>query len=99
MLIGRNRGHFFIILLSTRAKLLTPDWSSGENTCSRLTEHAISTFLHFVPQQQRLLSGSLDFVQKKTWKLSATAKREVLKVNFRFLQEAAKDYLCEKQKT
>ena len=32
MLIGRNRGHFFLIFLSPRAKLLTPDWSSGENT-------------------------------------------------------------------
>ena len=34
-----------VIFLSSRAKLLTPDWSSGENTCSSLAEH---TALHFV---------------------------------------------------
>ena len=92
-----------------RAKLLTPDWSSRENTCYWLTEHAIPTlswFLHFVPQKQRVLSGSLEFDflswivhAKTTWKSSAKAKREFLKVGFRFLQETAKGYLCQKLKT
>ena len=88
-------------------KLLTPDWSSSENTCSWLAEHAISTFrwfLHFVQQEQQQLSGSLEFLTrivhaKNTWKSSATAKRKCLKANFRFLEETAKYYLCQKLKT
>ena len=36
---------------------------------------------------------------KNTCKSSATAKREFLKMTFRFLQETAKDELCEKLKT
>ena len=58
-----------------------------------------------MPQQQGLLSGSLafDFLSrlvraKTTWKSSATAKRKFLKVNFRFLQGTAKDYLRQKLK-
>ena len=41
------------IFLSPRTKLLTPDWSSGENTRSSLAEHTSSTFhwfLNFVPE-------------------------------------------------
>ena len=38
-------------------------------------------------------------VAKNTWKSSATANREFLKVNFHFLQERVKDYLCQKLKT
>ena len=80
-----------------RAKLLTPDWSSRENTCYCLAEHAIPTlswFLNFVPEKQRVLSGSLEFYffgrmvdAKNTWKSSTKAKRESLKVGFRFLQD------------
>ena len=58
MLICWNRGNFFLIFLSPRAKLLTPDWSSGENSRSRLGEHASSTlrwFLYF-----EVLSSSLE---------------------------------------
>ena len=59
---------------------------------------------HFVQQEQRHLSGSLEFLSrivhaKNTWKSSATAKRNFLKGNFRFLEETAKDYLCQKLKT
>ena len=89
MPIGWNRGHFFLIFISPRAKLLTTDWWSGENTCSWLAEHAISTFcwlLHFVPRQQQLLSSSLEFeflsriaCAKNTWKSSATATEEIPK--------------------
>ena len=90
MLIGRNRGRFF----------LNFNWSSVENTCSRLAEHAISTFswfLHFVPQQQRLVSGSLEFdflswivCGKNTWKSSATATKEIPKVELSFFTRNSK---------
>ena len=106
MLIGRNRGHFFLIFLSPRAKLLTPDWSSGENTCSGLAEYAISTFcwfLHFPPRQQRLLSGSLEFdclsrivCAKNTWKSSATATREIPKGELSFLTRKLQEITCVK---
>ena len=73
---------------------------------NKISINKFSWFLHFVQQQQRLLSCSLDFdflsrivCDKNTWKSSTTAKREFLKVNFRFLQESAKGYLCQKQKT
>ena len=107
MLIGQNRGYFFLIFLSPRAKLLTAYWSSGENTCS-LAEHAISTFcwfFQFLPPQQRLLSGSLEFgvmpmfVPKKLGNQVLQLKRKLLNLNFRLLQEAARDYLCHKLKT
>ena len=108
MLIGRNRGHFFLIFLSPRAKLLTPDWSSGENACSWLDEYAISTFcwfLHFPPRQQRLLSGSLEFdclsrivCAKNTWKSSATATREIPKGELSFLTRNCKRLLVSKAK-
>ena len=91
-----------------RAKLLTPDWSSRENTCYWLAEHAIpslSWFLHFVPQQQRVLSGSLEFDflsrivhAKNTWKSSAKAKREFLKVGFFFLTRNSKRLFVSKAK-
>ena len=112
MLIGRNRGYFFLIFLSPRAKLLTPDLSSGENTCSclaeHIAEHAISSFcwfLQFVPRQQRLLSSSLEFgvlpkfVPKILGNQLLQLQRKLLKLNFRFLLEAARDYLSHKLKT
>ena len=83
--------------MTTRAKLLTH---------SSLSISAFSWFLHFVPQQQRLLSGSLEFdfltrivCAKNTWKSSDTAKRKLQKVNFRSLKETAKDYLCQNLRT
>ena len=102
MLIGRNRGHFFLIFLSPRAKLPTPDWSSGENTCFWLAENAISTFswfLHFVPRQLQLLSGSLEFVcAKNTWKSSATATMEIPKGEHLFLTRNSKILFVSKAK-
>ena len=84
MLICCNRGHVFLIFLATRAKLLTPDWSSGENTRSRLAEHASYTFrwfLHF-----EVLSSSLEFdclnwvvCTTNAWKSSAAAKKKTPK--------------------
>ena len=95
MLISWNRGHFFLIFLSLRVRLLTPDESSGKNTCSWLAEHAISTFcwfLHFLPRQHRLLSGTLQFdflsrivCVKNTLKSSATATKEIPKGERSFL--------------
>ena len=71
------------------AKILAPDWLS-------------TPFL--VQQDQQHLSGSLEFLSrivraKNTWKSSATAKRKFLKANFRFLEETAKYYWCQKLKT
>ena len=38
ILISRHRGYFFLNFSFTKAKLLTPDWSCGENTyCLRCT--------------------------------------------------------------
>ena len=107
MLIGRNRGHFFLIFLSPRAKLLAPDWSSGENTWV-LAEYAISTFcwfLHFPPRQQRLLSGSLEFdflsrivCAKILGNQVLQLQRKYLKVNFRFSQGNCKRIFVSKAK-
>ena len=55
MLIGLDRGHFFLIFLQWRAKLLDPDWPSGKTyslligraaklTRSGLVERAVSAF-------------------------------------------------------
>ena len=48
MLIGRNRRHFFLIFLSPRVKLLTPDWSRGKilapDRLSTLFPHLIAHF-------------------------------------------------------
>ena len=56
-------------------------------------------------RKRRLRSGSseFDFLSrivraKTTWKSSAIATKEILKGEFRFLQETAKDYLCQKLK-
>ena len=58
MLIGRNRGHFFLIFLSSRAKLPTPDrWRAKILSPDWLS----APFLHlvgfslFCAQQQRVL--------------------------------------------
>ena len=46
MLIGLDRGHFFLIFLQWRAKLLDSDWLSGQNL---LTPDWLSMpFLHLV---------------------------------------------------
>ena len=91
---------FFLIFLSPRAKLPTHDWPNGESACSWLAEHAISTFswfLHLVPRQQQLLSGSLQFdflswiiCVKNTWKSSATATKEIPKGELSFLTSNSK---------
>ena len=56
-----------------------------------------------MPRQQQLLSGSLEFdflsqivCAKNTWKSSATATKEIPKGELCFLQETARDYLCQK---
>ena len=84
MLICCNSRQVFLIFLATRAKLLTPDWSSGEKTRSRLAEHASSTFRWFLYFE--VLSSSLEFdclsrvvCTTNTWKSSAAARKETPK--------------------
>ena len=106
MLICCNRGQFFVIFLSPRAKLLTPDWSSGENTRSWLAEHDSFTFAFcvqinkFFEVLSKFDSLSRVLCTKNTWKSSAAAGKEILKGWFWCpSQETAKDYLCQKLKT
>ena len=46
MLIGLGRGHFFLIFLQWRAKLLDPDWPSGKNLLA--PDWLSAPFLHLV---------------------------------------------------
>ena len=105
MVICCNRGQFFLIFLFLRAKLLTPDWSSGQNTCSSLVEHASSTFrwfLHFVSKNNKF-SSSLEFnclsrvictTNTVHGNLVLQLERKFLNIKFScLLQETAKDYL------
>ena len=93
MLIGGNRGYFFLIFLSPRAKLLTPDLSSGENTCSclaeHIAEHAISTFCWFLQFVLRVWSCA-KVCTKNTWKSIATATKKTPKVELSFLTRSSK---------
>ena len=94
MLIGRDRGHFFSIFLSPRATLLTPDWSSSQDTCSWLAERVIYLVSSFRAATTRFLSSFLQFdflsrivcnKKKNTWKSSATATKEIPKGELPFL--------------
>ena len=44
MLIGLDRGHFFLIFLQWRAKLLDPDWPSGKTYSLLIGWRAVSAF-------------------------------------------------------
>ena len=103
MLICCNRGQGFLIFLATRAKLLTPGWSSGESTRSRLAEHASSIFrwfLHF-----KVISSSLEFNRlsrvvctTNAWKSRAAApERKLINVKFSCLLQQ-QQIICVKAK-
>ena len=102
---GRNRGHFFLIFLSPRAKLLTPDWSrDGDAKLLSAPDWLCTPFLHFFGFFI-LCRDKNDFFEV-LWSLPKILgnqviqlQRKFLKVNFRFLQETARDYLCQKLKT
>ena len=110
MLICSNRRKFFLIFLSSRAKLLTPDWSSGENTRSPLAEHASFTFRffnHFVSKNieffQVLWSSTVKdrlFVLQIYGNQVLQLERKFLNVKFScLLQEIAKYFFVPRLKT
>ena len=106
MLIGRNRGHFFLIFLSPRenyslligraAKILAPDWLS-------------TLFLHFVgfsfcaATTTTSFNFKLEFdflsriaFAKNTWKSSATATEEIPKGELSFPYKKHEEIICVK---
>ena len=95
MLICCNRGQFFLIFPSLRAKLLTPDWSSGESTRFSLAEHASSTFdwfLRFVSKNNEFFQVFWSSIGNQVLQL----ERKFLSVKFScLLQETEKVYLCQ----
>ena len=96
MLISQNRVQFFLNFPFTEGKITHSWWSSGENTCSWLAEHAISTFcwfLHFVPRhQQRIVCA------KNSWKSSATSTKEIPKGELPLLTRKGKRLFVSKSK-
>ena len=98
-LISFHRGENYLLLIGRVAKKLAPDWLS-------------TPFLHLVGFFI-LCRDNNNFFQV-LWSLTFSAglfppkilgyqvlqlQRKFLKVNFRFLQKAAKDYLCQKLKS
>ena len=90
-----------------RAKLHTPDRSSGENTRSRLAEHASSIFRWFLycVQKQRVLSSSLEFdclsrvfCITNTWKSSAAARTKISKRQVFVSYKKQQNIICVKAK-
>ena len=70
---------------------------------SSLTERTWSWFLHIVPEQQRILSGSLEFdylsrvvCVKNTWKSSAAAIKEITKGEFFVSYKKQQKIVCVK---
>ena len=51
MLIGLDRGHFFLIFLQWRAKLLDPDWPSGKTPFLHLVGFLKSFVQNFLTQR------------------------------------------------
>ena len=101
MLICCNRGQFLLIPLSLRAKLLTSDWSIGENILSSLAERASSKFRWFLVSKnnkffQVLWSSTVKaglFVPQIHGNQVQQLERKFLNVEFScLLQEKAKDY-------
>ena len=81
-------------------KLVAPDW------LSRPFLHLFDLISSFCPQQQRGLSGSLDFnflsrvvCAKRTWKSSAAAIKEIRKGEFLCLTRNSKALFVSKAKT
>ena len=105
MLIGWDRGHFFLILFRTRAKLLIPDWPSAKITliwlaegesapfafCGRLeTRNGFWVVQHKDRFKVWLLTG---LVGKNGMEIACLLEEKIQKVNLYVLQETANGYL------